>query len=369
MKKIVFCGLVGLLMVGLIFTPAYARALFLQTQQGDTNVQQVNVPVAADENFAMRSFQLKYANAKSASSALNELLAEGEKVSVDENLNTILARASERNLDRIAVVIAKMDGSPLQVMVEAKILEVKGGNGDTNNPSYLGVSFKDQKDANNFIQFNSTDTLSLAATAIGLYGQVLSGDLTAYLQALERKLGYDLVASPWVTALNHQPAEILIGSKYGYQTAVISQTQTVQQVNYLEVGTKLKFTPHINEDGFIIMDIYPSVSEGSVINNLPQENTTETKNKVLIKDGQSVVIGGLTKDYSNLVEIGVPYLSAIPFLGTLFKRTEVHTEKRNLMVIITPHIVTPELLTTMANKANDLDKARQQKFDDAKLIH
>jgi type II secretory pathway component GspD/PulD (secretin) len=144
----------------------------------------------------------------------------------------------------------------------------------------------------------------------------------------------------------------------------------MQNVDFLEVGTKLKFTPHINEDGYIVMDVAPSVSEGQVKNDLPQKDTTETTNKVLVKDGQSILIGGLTKKYERETEIGIPILSSLPFIGNLFRRTELQSEKRELMVIITPHIVTPAFLDAMQKRAMELD-ARRGNWSETKgkLIH
>lgn len=80
----------------------------------------------------------------------------------------------------------------------------------------------------------------------------------------------------------------------------------------------------------------------------------------MVKDGQTIVIGGLTKDYKNEKTVGVPFLSGIPFFGTLFRRKELISEKRELMVLITPHIVTPEYLKTMNNRVAELE-GRQDK--------
>jgi len=119
-----------------------------------------------------------------------------------------------------------------------------------------------------------------------------------------------------------------------------------------------------------MMEIAPSVSEGQITGGLPQENTTETNNKVLVKDGQSILIGGLTKNYNSEVEIGIPILSAIPYLGSIFRRTQLVSEKRDIMVIITPHIVTPEFLADMAEKTQALDaKRRKWEKEKANLLH
>lgn len=358
-------GLWSLVIVGSF--PVEARTLFLQTQPlaiGQSAADMVTGGTAAgsakkiSENYPLQSFKLKYANAKNIADTIKELLSEGEEASVSEILNTIVIRASAKDLDRLDKLIAKMDVPPLQVQVEAKIIELKTGLGDTTDPTSAGTSWKFSRNSNNYVQSMTTNVTSVAASSMGLYAQLLSGNVSAYLSALEKSIGYDLVASPWITALNHETAEILIGSKLGYKTTLTTTTGTMQNIQFLEVGTKLKFTPHINEEGYVAMEIYPSVSEGSIIGDLPQMNTTETKNKVLVKDGQSIVIGGLTKNYNNELETGIPILMHIPFLGNIFKRTQMVSEKREIMVIITPHIVTPEFLDKMLQKAQKMDDER-----------
>ncbi|NQT30456.1 MAG: type II secretion system protein GspD [Candidatus Saganbacteria bacterium] len=359
---VVFLGLV--LVIGV-----QARTLFLPPQATNVNLPSPMAnPVTA--SYPMQSFQLKFADASALADTLGEVISEG-KVSVNKQYNAIVVRAPQKTIDRVAKIVKELDVAPLQVQVEAKIIEVKSGEGDTNNPSEIGASWKFTRpeDANDYIQSLTTDTLSTAATSIGLYAQLLSGNVNAYLTALEKTIGYDLVASPWITALNHQEASILIGSKYGYKTSIITDTSTVQEVQFLEVGTSLKFVPHINDEGFIIMDIYPSVSEGSVVDDLPQEDTTETRNQVLIRDGQTVVIGGLTKNYNRVVDVGVPFLSQIPVLGAIFRQTSLIAEKRDIMILITPHIITPEFLEEMSAKAAELSERQKEHAQGAKLIH
>ncbi|MFA6548520.1 MAG: secretin N-terminal domain-containing protein [Candidatus Margulisiibacteriota bacterium] len=361
---------VGLLVVVSLFAWTQADALFLQTAPaGEASGAPAPAAAPPSASYAMQSYTLKYANAKELKETLSGILGQGEGIAVNEKLNAIILRASDANIKRVSALIKKLDIAPLQVQVEAKIIELKTGNGDTNNPSVIGAEWKYTKNTNNYVQL-LTDASTAGASSLGLYAQLLSGNTEAFLTALEKTVGYDLVASPWVTALNHEEAEILIGSKYGYKTTLTTTTGTMQNIEFLEVGTKLKFTPHINEDGYVVMEVAPSISEGQVKNDLPSEDTTETKNKVLVKDGQSILIGGLTKNYERETEMGIPVLSAIPFIGNLFRRTELQSEKRDLMVIITPHIVTPEFLEAMHKRAVELEARRGRWSDEkGKLIH
>jgi type II secretory pathway component GspD/PulD (secretin) len=362
-KKIV--GVI-LLMSVLVVIPVEGATRFVQKKKPAQSAKTTDAKELIF--YEVHSFPLKYADALSLGVTLRDLVEEGERIAINEKLNTVVIRSQGQNVERFAAVIKEMDQPPLQLMVEAKIIELKSGSGDTTDPSSLGFSWKYTENPDDYVELNTTGTVSPGAQSLGLYAQLISGNVEAYLNALEKTVGYNLIASPWVSALNHEQAEILIGSKYGYKTTIITDTSTVQQVEFLQVGTNLTFTPHINEDGYIIMDIYPSISEGSVVNDLPQENTTETKNKVLVKDGQPIVIGGLTKEYDQEIEIGIPIISHIPLLGNLFKRTEIQSEKRDIMIIITPHIVTAQFLEQMQRKAMAFEESRRQAAEKAKLI-
>lgn len=347
------------------------RPLFLQIREGggQSGASAPAVPAPrADANYSMQTFWLEYLTAKEMRDTIKDILAEGEGVTSNNESNSLIVRASRQNIDRVAAIIQKLDKPPMQVHVEAKIIELKSGQGDTSNPSTMGFSWQYTRpsNANDLAQFYASAAPTLGAVSTGLYAQLLSGDVSAYLQALERRVGYDFVAAPWITALNNKEAEILIGGKIGYRNLLTTTTGTLQEVQYISVGTKLRFTPRISRDGYIRMEIYPSLSDGALVDGVPQETVTETKNHVLVKDGQTIVIGGLTKNYKNEVTLGVPVLSSIPIIGTLFRRKEVVSEKRDLMVLITPHIVTPEFLGEMQKKAAELE-GKQDKSEPSAL--
>ena len=115
------------------------------------------------------------------------------------------------------------------------------------------------------------------------------------------------------------------------------------------------------------MIVEPKISDGTVVNDVPDENTTETRNEVMVKDGQTFVIGGLTKEKELETNYGVPFLMDIPLIGGIFRKTVTTKEKTELLVFVTPHIITPEYLDILNKPILDLsDKAAHQK---ANLIH
>ena len=167
--------------------------------------------------------------------------------------------------------------------------------------------------------------------------------------------GYVLVQM----AMNDQTAEIITGSRLGYKVKTVTTTGMVESVEFLDVGTKLVITPSIKSDGLIIMEIHPEISEGAIVGDLPQKNSTETTTKLIIKDGQTIVIGGLIRDTSKKEVKGVPLLMDIPVIGAFFKRTDITSEKKEVIVLITPHIMNSRSLDQMEAKINATEKQRQ----------
>jgi type II secretory pathway component GspD/PulD (secretin) len=109
------------------------------------------------------------------------------------------------------------------------------------------------------------------------------------------------------------------------------------------------------------------VSDGIVVNDLPQENTTETKNEVMVKDGQTFVIGGLVKQKDTTFDYGVPFLMDIPILGALFRKSVTNSSKTELLIFVTPHIVTAEYLDSLDLPIKEfVEKTERYK---ARLIH
>lgn len=119
-------------------------------------------------------------------------------------------------------------------------------------------------------------------------------------------------------------------------------------VDFLDVGTKLTFTPHISENGDITMAINPEVSEGNVNDTgIPSEDKTQAETTVLVRDGQTVLIGGLIREKKTQETTGVPLLSDVPWLGDFFKKTSTVTVKKETIVLITPRLVTDTILRDM----------------------
>ncbi len=307
-----------------------------------------------------KSFMTNYLGPDDIRDLITKLDLENTKVLTAKGSNMIIVEAPIATMQKIGRIIKRIDVVPSQVLVESQIMEVTAGNGAT--PNVLGI---------NGSYSNSTSTVQTegfanpAAVGVpGFYAHVIKGGAEGFLEALEHKEGYNLLANPKVIAVSGKPANIISGSKLGYKTTLTTTTGTVQNIDFLEVGTKLTFTPTISDDGTITMDIHPEVSEGSVTTDgLPQKQTTEATTTVIVHDGETIVIGGLIKNKSSESASGVPLLMDIPLFGNLFKRKEITWEKTEIIAVLTPHLITPAQMKEYAGQAENV----KQKQDDAGL--
>ncbi|MBN3032944.1 MAG: hypothetical protein JW873_02505 [Candidatus Saganbacteria bacterium] len=316
----------------------------------------------------LRTYYLANAKPSDLQATISSVLPGGSVVTADDSYNVLVIQTTSDYLPRLEKLITELDIPPLQVMVETRMIEIRNDHGGT-----VGTDLNYQKgsSANNTVQTVGQAGRPTADGAQGLYAHALSifssGSLEGYLSALATQTKLNVVATPKLTTLNNKEAHLLIGAKLGYKTTTVTATSTTQTVNFLEVGTTLTIKPNVTKNGYIRMIVRPKVSDGTVVNDVPDENTTETMNEIMVKDGQTFVIGGLTKEKELETNYGVPFLMDIPLIGSIFRKTVTTKEKTELLVFVTPHIITPEYLDILNKPIRELsEQAARQK---ANLIH
>jgi type II secretory pathway component GspD/PulD (secretin) len=143
--------------------------------------------------------------------------------------------------------------------------------------------------------------------------------------------------------LSNQEATILVGTRYPILKTEISGTETTTTTvtldYYQDIGIQLNVVPQVGADNYINMVIHPAVTSYTTTlgtNAYPIIDTREAETRILMKDGETVVIGGLLKDVKAKETMGIPFLSKIPILGPIFRRDTVDTQKIDLLVFITP---------------------------------
>jgi len=272
------------------------------------------------------------------------------------------------NLEKVAEVLKSIDIRPKQVLVEATILSAT-----------LTETTKFGVDWNLFSGINITDfpanlvggsgtpieTWRLAEdpeTAIGLTAGFSADNVQAIITALETTTDVTILANPKILAVNKQEGFVQIGKKLGYRGSTSISTGGVAsqgEVQFLDTGTVLSFRPYIGNDGYIRMDIYPKDSTAQLnVDKVPDETVTQVKTNVIVKDGETIVIGGLFRDVVNTSRSQVPLLGDIPFVGALFRGTTDITERQEVIVLLTPHIIGEPSQVDGKARAEDISRKR-----------
>lgn len=255
--------------------------------------------------------------------------------------DVVLVRDYEAVLAQVDQVVAEIDVRPMQVSIKAVILSVQ-----LNDANSLGINFQFLRDNPN-IQFGmGTPPTSLANVSFtngGLSFGFLDSSLGSFITALETIGDTNVVARPEVMVLNKNRADIHIGQQLGYISTTVTETSTTQSVQFLDVGAQLRLRPFVSSDGLIRMEVHPELSEGSVTTTsgvtLPNKTITQVTTNIMIRDGATVVIGGLLRDDITRTINQLPILGNIPVVGAVFRNTTESTARQEIIVLITPHVV------------------------------
>lgn len=277
----------------------------------------------------------------------------------DQRGNNLLVRANAVDIALVRSVVEALDVRPLQVLIEVLIAEVR-------KDRSLGISVDGK--------LEPTTIGKSGATMEGAFGDVGLGDFALRVMGIG---GYDLESTlrlasargevkiltrPIVLATNNQVAEIVVGSQRPFiqvQRALPTDGAARDQVvQYKDVGTKLTVRPTISHDGSVQLEVTQEVSTATseLAFNAPVISTRSVQTQLLVRDGQTVVLGGLTDRQREVRQGGLPILSAIPLIGGLFGRATRQTVETELFVFLTPRVIRTDddamrLSTPMREKA------------------
>lgn len=244
---------------------------------------------------------------------------------------------------KIKEVITGVDVPPPQVLIEVTVLEAA-----LNESTQFGIDFDTLGDTVTTIgdegisQSGLAGVVGAVAETGGLSVGILNDKVRVFIRALESVTDTTVLANPKILALNKQAGKLLIGREDGYYSSESSSDVTVvtRTVEFLESGTVLEFRPFVGKDGLIRMEIRPEQSIGEIDSvGLPNKSKTEVKTNIMVKDGKTIVLGGLFQEETSHNTNQVPLLGDIPILGQLFRSNDDNSTRTELIVLITPHII------------------------------
>jgi general secretion pathway protein D len=261
----------------------------------------------------------------------------------DARANSLLIRASRADFTLLEAAVQQLDIRPLQVLIEVLIAELRK---DRNIQFGVGASLAATK-----VKGTDNMTVSAATTGSGVSDFVLKVmgiggvDVEATLRAAASRGDATIVSRPVLLAANNEPAEINVGSQRPFvQVARVLPTDNTardQVVQYKDVGTRLRVVPTISEDDYVMLQVTQEVNAATAEQafDAPIISTRSVDTKLLVRNGQTIVLGGLTDRQRDNNQGGVPLLSSIPWLGGLFGHVERKTTETELFLFLTPRII------------------------------
>jgi type II secretory pathway component GspD/PulD (secretin) len=341
-------------------------------------------------------FTLKYAKAKEVEETLKTQL-DTKKVGyikADERTNQVMVQTLPERMEEIKRLIKNLDGQTREVLIDTKIIKIKLSDTLDSDLEWEGIFSVARKYGMTYVGSYPYSAVQASAAAWRSRSQVLSdlgGNIGSYpfsgttsdysastpvtpgeslhIGTISSNRDYDvfvkylqtlgstkILSNPKLVVVNNQEAKIHVGERQAYVTTTTTTGQTTsaiaEQVTFVDVGIQLSVTPTINEDGYITMKVKPEIS--SVVstlttptkNEIPIIDTSMAETTVLIKDGTTLIIGGLRKEEKTRTADQFPFLGKIPLLGFFFKTSSNRNERTELLVMLTPHIISGESLTT-----------------------
>jgi type IV pilus assembly protein PilQ len=354
---------------------------------------------------------IEYADAKKMMDNLKDMLTKDKdgktkgSIKVDEHTNSLIIAAIRQDLDEMLSIIEKIDKPTSQILIKANIVEATKDTARALGIQWGGMYARKVGDQNVYVTPGGTTTTgsaptdplggtytpasgapglsghgygvnfpgassALAAAASGgmgslglLIGTIGGNILDVQLQALQQDGKVNILSSPSITTMDNQMAYTENGEKVPYVSTSTSGGVTTQDVKFEDAVLRLEITPHVIGGNNLKMGILVKKNEvdptGRNVLGNPYIFKKETKTNLIIKDGETIVISGLTKQRLTDAEGGIPWIKNIPVLGWLFKSTGKAETMEEVLIFITPTILPPQGAAAAAPAATEkpLEKA------------
>ncbi|MFM8469981.1 MAG: secretin N-terminal domain-containing protein [Limisphaerales bacterium] len=327
-------------------------------------------PGAAQPGTAQTAFQTRLnqivSNITSGRAVSAPLLGEA-KIIPYERSNSLLVLANKTELKMLEKLLQQIDIPQQQVLIEALIFETDLTHsldvnfGTVQAQKKFGANFRGGGGVNSIINF-STNTTALGAgvVATGGFGYLaqLGANWAAAVQLLESDSKTEVLSRPRIQTSHAEAANIFSGGTTPYVTGSISGTGfgTQQQIQQLQIGINMSVLPLITSDGLVVLDINQTIEgENGTVQidanlKVPKTVRHTAQAKVAVKDGETIILGGLIRTAKTKSKSGVPVLKDIPGLGALFSSTSESPTRKELMVLLRPTVLkTPELASLRAH--------------------
>jgi general secretion pathway protein D len=272
-------------------------------------------------------------------------------VVADQDTNALLVTTATKYKDDVMGVIKELDRPVPQVLIKVLVAEVTH-----DNSADFGTDFSilNARPNGNGQSFGET----FGQPGSGLAINFLENNLNVTLHALAQQNKLDVLSRPYILASDNQEAYVMVGQQVPIVTSntLTALGQTVSNYAYQSVGIILDVIPHINPDGVVTLQVAPQISQLTAQTvtvglgvSVPVIASRQAQSMVAIKDGQTIVIGGLMQDQKTVTINKIPLIGDIPIIGSIFSRTITDKSKTELLLFLTPHVaIEPGVLKGMS---------------------
>ncbi|MGZ3772466.1 MAG: type IV pilus secretin PilQ [Pseudobdellovibrionaceae bacterium] len=305
------------------------------------------------EPLKVRMFPVSYAKVDELEKKIKDFLGERGKAVGDVRTNSLVVTDIEDNLDRVSKLIASLDIQPPQVLIEGKIVEAQetfirsiGVNwGATGSPIKLGSTSRGP------VNMNPSFNINPAANTPGNLNFNLSigtldyfGTLQAALSLKESEDQVKVISAPRIMTMTNEKADISQTTEVAVKQVTTTTSGTQETFQFKPLTMKLEVTPQVTADGSVIMKVnvnrqFQGADTSGAGSGAFAVNSREANTRVLVKNGETAVIGGIYQSDATDGETGVPWFREIPVLGYLFKTKNIKKDKSELLIFLTPRIV------------------------------
>ncbi|MFQ5353310.1 MAG: type II secretion system protein GspD [Thermodesulfobacteriota bacterium] len=282
---------------------------------------------------------------------------ENLEIFIYEPSNAIIIRASERDYQSLLSTIRELDRAPKQVLIDAMVVEVALDESLKYGIQWSAISGNVSTQSNTGIFSNTIDDpLSAVSTPVGAVASaglnILATDAKnffAFLQAQSSDGKVNVLSNPHILVQNYAKASITVGrdepiATQSTQNSVTTTASIIQSIEYRKTGIVLTVSPQITETGMVAMTLRQEISDVSTSRivgdgSFPSFTSREAETSVVIKNGETIAIGGLIDTKKNRTHSAVPVVSRIPLLGNLFKHTTISEDRTELIILLTPRVI------------------------------
>ncbi len=363
-------------------TPRDAFSVILQTNNLAYKAMAGNVWFVASsktigDHTVVKNVACKYADAGEMVKILTSIVKGAGAIIADQRTNTLILKGTPEALRRMEKLIRQLDRPTKQVYIQAEIVEVSATDGKELGVEWLWKnanfkSFQGKVGSDFGLVLNPANTgensessepseTSPFPTGSGLGIGILNTDVQAVLHALNERNQVNLLSRPRVVTMDNQEAVIEVGDQIPFKK--LNQFG-VTSFEFKDATVQLVVKPHIIDSEYILLEVAPKADfqNGFTPDGTPIISTRKASTKVKVRNGETIVIGGLIRDSLIKNQQKVPILGDIPLLGWLFKSTKSTKVKTELIIFITPFILEDEIETQHFQEDFELRKKMRENF-------